>query len=103
MNKREQKKLLKKIEEATSLSDLKNICYDNGAEGFLDDYLTDDEALDYIKNTCDSMERFYYCTTEIKDWSRPYFYLDNYSNLQNADEGLQDLRDMVFEHIVEIN
>ena len=104
MNKRELKKLQAEIEEATSLIDLKDICTDNGAEGFLDQYLTDDEALDYIKNyNADSMERLYYCTREITDWTADYFYLDAYGNLENTDESLEDLKQMVFEHIKEIN
>ena len=104
MNKKELKKLAQEIEEATSLSELKYICSNNGAEGFLDQYLTDDEALEYIKTyNADSMERLYYCTREIKNWSAEYFYLDNYSNLQDADESLEDLKDMVYEHIKEIN
>lgn len=104
MNKREQKKLLQEIEKAESLGELKDICSENGADGFLDQYLTDYEALDYIKNyNADSMERLYYCTREIEDWNADYYYLDNYGNLENTDESLQDLKDMVFDHITEIN
>ena len=104
MNKREIKKLTEKIENAETISDLKYICSENGAEGYLDEYLTDDEALDYIKNhNADCMERLYYCTQEIEDWTADYFYLDAYGNLSNANMSIEDLKKDVLEHIIEIN
>lgn len=99
MNKKELNELIKKVDDCDSLSELKAVCYWAGLEGFLDKYLTDDEALAYIKDTCSDMERLYYCTREIKDWDKEYYYLDNYSNLENAKETLYELKQMVIEEL----
>lgn len=94
MNKRELNKLIDEVEACDTLGELKAFCNSSrvGLDGFLDDYLTDDEALAYIKDTCADMERLYYCTREIKDWSRGFYHLDNYSNLENAPETLYELK-----------
>ena len=101
MNKRELNKLIKKVESCSSITELKYFCnYSKvGLEGYLDSYLTDNEAFDYIKNTCDSMIRLYYCTQEIKNWEAEYFYLNNYSNLENVEVSLSDLKNEVIEEL----
>lgn len=39
------------------------------------------------------MQRLYYTITEMKDYNADYFYLDNYGNLSNTDETLDNLKD----------
>lgn len=86
-------KIIEEINGANDLADLKYICskYEE-LNGKLDNYLTDDETLEYIKDTCDSMQRLYYTITDIEDYNAEYFYLDNYGNLSNIDETLDNLK-----------
>lgn len=94
MNKKELNKLIQEVEDCDTLVELKAFCNSSrvGLEGYLDSYMTDDEALAYIKDTCADMERLYYCTREIKEWDREFYHLDNYSNLENATETLYGLK-----------
>lgn len=87
-------KIIKEINGARDLGDLKYVCskYDELNEK-LDNYLSYDETLEYIKNTCDCMERLYYTIRDIEDYYADYFYLDNYGNLSNTDETLDNLKD----------
>lgn len=86
-------KIIVEINRASDLADLKYICskYEE-LYGNLDNYLTDDEALEYIKNNCDSMQRLYYTITDITNYDAEYFYLDNYGNLSNTDETLDNIK-----------
>jgi len=102
MNKREQRKLAKELENAETLGELKAICCDYGLSGFLDSYLTYEETWEYIKNNCDELTRVYYCTQEIKRWNQDYYYLNVYGNLENA-EDLEKLKDRVWDRAIEIN
>lgn len=87
------KKIISEICRAKDLTELKNICSDyEELNGKLDNYLTDDETLEYIKNTCDSMVRLYYTITDITDYNAEYFYLDNYGNLSNINETLDNIK-----------
>ena len=94
MDKKELNKLIQEVEDCDTLGELKAFCNSSrvGLDGFLDDYLTDDEALAYIKDTCGDMERVYYCTREITEWDRPFYHLDNYSNLENSKHTLYGLK-----------
>ena len=87
-------KIIEEINGATDLADLKYICskYEE-LNGKLDDYLDDEETMEYIKNTCDSMIRLYYTIADITNHNAEYYYLDNYGNLSNTDETLDNLKD----------
>lgn len=87
-------KIIEEINGANDLADLKYICskYEE-LNGKLDNYLDDDEAIEYIKNTCRDMIRLKYTIDDITDFNAEYYYLDNYGNLSNIDETLDNLKD----------
>lgn len=104
MTRQEFEELVEELEDLDSLGDLKQFCDDNGLEGYLDDYLSDDEALDYIKQyNCDSMERLYFCTREINDWNANYYHIDGYGNLENGQSLREIKQDIIKELEYNIN